>query len=201
MTLQFDNPPADPVPALEAWVQAAWAESNVPNPNAMTLCTVDAHGAPHARIVLLKHFDDEGAVFFTNRQSAKGEQLSADARVALVLHWDHMGRQVRIEGTASAVSDEQSDVYFASRHPESRLGAWASQQSQPCASRDVLLQQLEAARAACDTPDNPARPPHWGGYRVSLDVIEFWQDGEHRLHDRMRYVRDGDTWQSTRLQP
>ena len=201
MVLDFDHPPDDPVPVLRGWLDEAWSSANVPNPNAMTLCTVRTDGSPAARIVLLKALDQHGAVFFTNRRSAKGIQLAGDPRVALVLHWDHMGRQVRIEGLITETTDAESDAYFASRHPMSRLGALASNQSQPCADRAALMSQLDAARAACPDPDNPQRPSHWGGYRVALNAIEFWQAGEHRLHDRARYERVGARWTSQRLSP
>ena len=201
MAFDFDNPPADPVASLQAWMDAAWTHANVPNPNAMTLCTVNIDGAPSARIVLLKHLDAHGAVFFTNRMSRKGLDLSRDPRAALVLHWDHMGRQVRIEGSVKETTDEESDAYFASRHPESRLGAWASDQSQPCVDRAELMRRFEAARIDHIDADNPGRPRHWGGYRVSLQAVEFWQEGEHRLHDRVRYERSGDIWASQRLFP
>jgi pyridoxamine 5'-phosphate oxidase len=186
---------------LQTWVDAAWAQANVPNPNAMTLCTVGSDGAPSARIVLLKGLDEHGAVFFTNRQSPKGHDLAGDSRVALVLHWDHMGRQVRIEGSVTDTTEAESDAYFASRHLQSRLGAWASDQSKPCDNRAELLQRLEAAQGHCGDPANPDRPPQWGGYRVSLQVIEFWQAGEHRLHDRVRYERRDEGWTSQRLFP
>lgn len=201
MHMDFDHPPQDPVPVIQAWLEEAWSNAGVPNPNAMTLCTVDAQGGPHARIVLLKQFDAHGAVFFTNRDSDKGEQLRANPAVALVLHWDHLGRQVRIEGEVSPTTDAESDAYFASRHPESRLGARASEQSRPCADRATLMQRLEEARAACENPGDPERPANWGGYRVRLDVVELWQDGAHRLHDRVRYTRAGETWQAVRLFP
>jgi len=201
MAFDFDNPPADPVPALQAWIDDARVEGNVPNPNAMTLCTLGDDGAPSARIVLLKGLDEGGAVFFTNRNSPKGQDLARDPRAALLLHWDHMARQVRIEGVASETSEAESDAYFASRHPESRLSAWASEQSEPCGDRAELLQRLDAAREQCGDPNNPTRPPKWGGYRVSLQAIEFWQEGAHRLHDRVRYVRSGEAWTSKRLFP
>lgn len=199
--LDFDHPPGDPVPMVRVWLDEATAAADVPNPNAMTLCTLRDDGAPTARIVLLKGFDAHGAVFFTNLRSAKGRELAIDSRAALVLHWDHMGRQIRMEGSAVPTSDEESDAYFASRHPTSRLGAWASDQSEPCADRADLLARLEAARERCGDPDDPERPPHWGGFRVSLDVIEFWQEGEHRLHDRLRYQRRVEGWQVQRLCP
>lgn len=201
MSFDFEHPPCDPVPALQTWLEEAWSNANVPNPNAMTLCTLATDGAPSARIVLLKDLDARGAVFFTNQQSAKAGDLAADPRVALVLHWDNMGRQVRIEGSVSRTTDEESDAYFASRHPMSRLGAWASEQSKPCTDRAELLSKLEAARERCGDPDDPSRPPHWGGYRVSLDSIEFWQEGEHRLHDRVRYERLSEGWGAQRLMP
>jgi pyridoxamine 5'-phosphate oxidase len=200
-SLDFDHPPADPILVLRDWLDEAWSNAKVPNPNAMTLCTIRGDGAPAARIVLLKDFDEHGAVFFTNRNSAKGMDLAGDPRVALVLHWDHMGRQVRIEGSVTETTDAESDAYFASRHPMSRLGALASDQSQPCDDRAALMASLDAARQACPDPDNPQRPAHWGGYRVSLDAVEFWQEGEHRLHDRVRYERTQARWTAQRLSP
>lgn len=201
MLMDFDHPPADPLPVLKAWIDEAWDKADVPNPNAMTLCTVSADGAPHARIVLLKDLDRDGAVFFTNQQSAKGKELEACPKAALVLHWDKMGRQVRIEGRVERTSDEVSDHYFQSRHPISRLGAIASAQSQPCPDRDTLMQRLDDVRSSVNDPESPPRPPHWGGYRVSLDLIELWQEGAHRLHDRVQYRCVNGQWTARRLYP
>ncbi|MCH2135104.1 MAG: pyridoxamine 5'-phosphate oxidase [Phycisphaerales bacterium] len=201
MRLDFDRPPADPVPVMQAWLEEAISRKDVPNPNAMTLCTVRPDGAPAARIVLLKDLSHEGAVFFTNRASAKGRELAGCPRAALVLHWDHLGRQVRIEGSVSQTSDAVSDAYFASRHPVSRLGARASEQSRPCSNRAQLMAALEAARAQCEDPDDPPRPAHWGGYCVALDAVELWQEGEHRLHDRLRYEHTPKGWAVQRLFP
>jgi pyridoxamine 5'-phosphate oxidase len=159
-----------------------------PNPNAMTLATVDADGAPSARIVLLRGLTRDGARFFTNRESRKGRALAAHARAALLFHWDALDRQVRIEGRVMLASDAESDEYFAHRPVDSRVNAWASAQSEPVASREELERratEMTARFAGIDVP----RPPHWGGYRVSLDRIEFWQGDKYRLHDRIVYTR------------
>ena len=198
--IDFDHPPADPVPLFERWFDEA-QRLPTPNPNAMTLATIDADGAPSARIVLLRGFSREGARFFTNRQSRKGRALAANARAALLFHWDLLDRQVRIEGRVSLASDAESDEYFAQRPVDSRVNAWASDQSEPVASRAELERRaadLAARFAGGDVP----RPPHWGGYRVSLDRIEFWQGDKYRLHDRIVYMRQPDgAYTATRLCP
>jgi pyridoxamine 5'-phosphate oxidase len=188
--LDFDRPPADPVPVFEAWFEDARASMPTPNPNAMTLATVGPDGRPEARIVLLKGFDARGAVFFTNRTSRKGEALAAHPRAALLFHWDHLDRQVRIEGEVRPTSEAESDEYFASRPRESRINAWASRQSRPIATRaalEAMQAEVEARFAGGEVP----RPPHWGGYRVGLGRIEFWEGDKVRLHDRIAYVADG----------
>lgn len=198
--IDFDRPPSDPVPVFEQWFAEA-QRLPTPNPNAMTLATIDADGAPSARIVLLRGFSREGARFFTNRSSRKGRALAANARAALLFHWDLLDRQVRIEGRVSLASDAESDEYFAQRPVDSRVNAWASDQSEPVANRAELERraaELTARFAGGDVP----RPPHWGGYRVSLDRIEFWQGDKYRLHDRIAYTRQADgSYAVTRLCP
>lgn len=198
--MDFDHPPADPIAQFHAWLAEA-GTLTLPNPNAMALATVDADGRPSVRMMLLKGLDARGAVFYTNRNSRKGRALAANPRVALLFYWDPLGRQVRIEGKVSIVGDAESDAYFATRPRESQIGAWASQQSQPARDRA----ELEAAAAAIEKRyvgrDIP-RPPHWGGYRVSLDSIEFWQSHEFRLHDRVVYTPNGKGgWNVQRLSP
>jgi pyridoxamine 5'-phosphate oxidase len=198
--IDFDHPPADPVPVFEQWFAEA-QRLPTPNPNAMTLATVDADGAPSARVVLLRGFSAEGARFFTNRQSRKGRALAANARAALLFHWDLLDRQVRIEGRVSLASDAESDEYFAQRPVDSRVNAWASDQSEPVANRAELERRAAELTARFASGDVP-RPPHWGGYRVSLDRIEFWQGDKYRLHDRIVYTREASgVYAVTRLCP
>ena len=191
---------ADPIRQFEAWFRQAEA-ANLPEPNAMTLATATPDGQPSARVVLLKAFDDRGFTFFTNYESRKGRELSANPRAALLFYWPILQRQVRIEGTVERVSEAESDAYFHSRPLGSRLGACASPQSEVIASRDELEQrvrELSERYAAGDVP----RPPHWGGYRVRPEVIEFWQGRPDRLHDRLRYRRDSSgRWRLERLSP
>ena len=199
-SIDFDSPPADPVPVFEHWFAEA-QKLAIPNPNAMTLATVDADGAPSARIVLLRGFSREGARFFTNRNSRKGRALAAHARAALLFHWDLLDRQVRIEGRVSLATDAESDEYFSQRPVDSRVNAWASDQSEPVANRAELERRAAELTARFANRDVP-RPPHWGGYRVSLDRIEFWQGDKYRLHDRIVYARQADgSYVVTRLCP
>jgi len=199
-SIDFDSPPTDPVPVFEKWFAEA-QKLAIPNPNAMTLATVDADGAPSARIVLLRGFSREGARFFTNRNSRKGRALAANARAALLFHWDLLDRQVRIEGRVSLATDAESDEYFSQRPVDSRVNAWASDQSEPVANRAELERRAAELTARFANRDVP-RPPHWGGYRVSLERIEFWQGDKYRLHDRILYARQADgSYVVTRLCP
>jgi len=200
-TFDFDAPPGEPLTPLQRWLDEARQQTDLPNPNAMTLATVDADGRPRARIVLLKGFDDQGVVFFTNYTSAKARELHRHPVASLLVHWDPLNRQVRIDGRVSKVSDAESDEYFAMRPRRSQIGAWASDQSSPLASRAELDNRFAEFEARFEGRDVP-RPPHWGGYRVSLDAVEFWQGRESRLHDRVLYTPNGvGGWRTQRLYP
>lgn len=194
------QPESDPVALFQRWL--AEAEASEPNdPNAMALATATAHGIPSVRMVLLKGLDSRGFVFYTNTQSRKGEELAANRHAALLFHWKSLRRQVRVEGPIEAVTGAEADAYFASRSRASRLGAIASDQSRPLSGREELERRLAEAEARYPGEDVP-RPPHWSGYRVLPDSIEFWQDMPHRLHDRMSYHRESERgWQTTRLYP
>ena len=166
----------------------------------MTLATVSADGRPSTRMVLLKDHDAQGFVFYTNFNSQKGQELLANPNASLCFHWKSLGKQVRIEGPAGRVPDSEADAYYASRPRGSRIGAWASEQSQPVASRDVLEARVADLTAKFGA-DNIPRPPHWSGFRVVPDRIEFWTDRPDRLHDRQVFVRTADGWSEQRLQP
>jgi pyridoxamine 5'-phosphate oxidase len=191
---------ADPVRQFEKWFQQAEA-ANLPEPNAMTLATATPDGQPSARIVLLKMFDASGFTFFTNYDSRKGRELTANPRAALSFFWAELQRQVRIEGTVERLAEAESDAYFRSRPLGSRLGAWASWQSEVIASREVLEERArELAQRYAD--GEVPRPPHWGGFRVYPLTIEFWQGRPDRLHDRLRYQRVQPAgWRLERLSP
>jgi pyridoxamine 5'-phosphate oxidase len=191
----------DPFVEFARWFAEA-QEAQVPDPNAMTLATAAADGSPSARIVLLKAFDDRGFVFFTDYRSRKGAELEANPRAALVFYWGELDRQVRITGGVTLVSREDSERYFRSRPLGSRLGAWASHQSRVIPGRAALEGDLRDVEARFGDGDVPL-PPHWGGYRVEPDAIEFWQGRESRLHDRIRYAREGGgrEWKVERLSP
>jgi pyridoxamine 5'-phosphate oxidase len=189
----------DPIVEIRRWMAAA-AAAGIGTPNAMTLATVDAEGRPAARIVLLKDIEARGLTFFTNYLSKKGSDLAAHPLAALVLFWEPLHRQIRVEGTVERVSAAESDAYFASRPRDSQLGAVASPQSQPIPSRAALETAVADASAAAG--EGPiARPEHWGGYRVVPDLVELWQGQPSRLHDRVRYRRTPGGWVRDRLAP
>ncbi len=199
----FDNPPSDPVASCLAWLEEAKQQA-IPNPNAMTLATIDANGQPSARIMLMRGFDARGAVYFTNFESRKGLAMRSNPRVSLLFFWDIMNRQIRIEGAISRIDDTESDAYFAQRPRESQINAWASAQSQPIASRAALeARQAQFAEKFANAP--VPRPPHWGGTRVALERVEIWQGHPFRLHDRVLYTQipasTPPSWRVERLCP
>ncbi|MEY3245258.1 MAG: pyridoxamine 5-phosphate oxidase [Bacteroidota bacterium] len=189
----------NPFAQFSVWWNEA-VQSDIVEVNAMTLSTVTSTGKPSSRIVLLKGYDEEGFVFFTNYSSDKGRQLMQNHFAALLFFWKELERQVRIEGVVSKVSEEESDAYFNSRPVGSRLGAWASPQSQKISDREVLNNELMKFTEQFDQENIP-RPAHWGGYRVKPTRIEFWQGRSNRLHDRILYEQDNDNWQISRLAP
>ena len=190
---------ADPFAIFADWLKEAGATE--PNdPNAMTLATVDASGMPDARIVLLKDMDARGFTFFSNLESAKGQELTTHPVAALVFHWKSLRRQVRVRGVIEPVTAAEADAYFASRARESRIGAWASSQSRLLESRQVLEQRVIEETERFEGKD-VSRPPHWSGWRLVPVSIEFWRDRKYRLHDRMRFVKQGDAWIIERLYP
>ena len=220
-----DPLPANPLALAAQWLAQARSDAAQPNPDAMILATVDGSGHPSARVVLCKEIDAPTGfiLFYTNYQSRKGRELKMNPRAAVVFHWDYRHRQVRAEGPVETLSDAENDAYFRTRPWQSRLGAWASEQSQPVESRQALERSVaEAARRfgipydgpGAREPDNVTvdvpRPPNWGGYRLRADAVELWVEGEFRIHDRARWTRtlsdrrsaDAQTpWSVTRLQP
>jgi len=189
----------DPIRQFQFWFRQA-LDAQLPEPNAMTLATVDGEGRPSARIVLIKGVDEQGFVFYTNYESRKGLELATNPHASLLFYWIELERQVRIEGVVEKTSAGESDAYFASRPLGSRIGAWASEQSREIADRA----ELEASEKAFTERfgENPPRPPHWGGYRLVPERIEFWQGRPSRLHDRILYTREADGhWRISRLSP
>jgi pyridoxamine 5'-phosphate oxidase len=216
--------PQNPLVVAAQWLAQARLDAHQPNPNAMVLATVDNHGHPSARVVLCKEINAHPGciLFYTNYQSRKGMDLKTNHRAAVVFHWDHRHRQVRVEGDVEPLGDAENDDYFRTRPWQSRLGAWASEQSRPVASRQALGSNVAAmARRfgipyggpGTPEPDSVAvdvpRPPHWGGYRLYADAVELWVEGEFRIHDRARWTRSlpaapgaaASSWSVTRLQP
>jgi pyridoxamine 5'-phosphate oxidase len=220
-----DPLPANPLALAAQWLAQARSDAAQPNPDSMILATVDGSGHPSARVVLCKDIDAAAGfiLFYTNYQSRKGRELKMNPRAAVVFHWDYRHRQVRAEGRVEALSDAENDAYFRTRPWQSRLGAWASQQSEPVQSRAVLAASVAAAARRFGIPyggpgtEEPQdvnaevpRPSHWGGYRLRADAVELWVEGEFRIHDRARWTRTPDlkqdvdaatTWSVSRLQP
>lgn len=190
---------SDPFQLFEEWF--AEAKASEPNdPEAMAVATANGDGRPSVRMVLLKGHGPDGFIFYTNERSAKGQEIAGNPRAALLFHWKSLRRQVRIEGRVEQVSGEQADAYFASRARDSQLGAWASDQSRPLDSRASFERRFEQVKHRFDGQAVP-RPPHWSGYRVIPESIEFWSDRPHRLHERRLFSRDGDSWAEGLLYP
>jgi len=196
--LNEDASHADPLQQFDQWMQQA-LRAQVPEPNAMTLATVGSDLRPSTRIVLIKGYGAEGIVWYTNYNSRKGRQLAGNPYAALQFHWMELERVVRVEGVVEKVSDAESDAYFQSRPLDSRIGAWASPQSEVIGGRGVLV--ANAAKYGAQFLLKPPRPPHWGGFRLKPDNWEFWQGRKSRLHDRLQYRQDGDSWLRERLAP
>ena len=191
---------SDPFALFEAWYgEARGTELN--DSNAMALATADAQGRPSVRMVLLKGHGPDGFVFYTNFEGRKAAELLANSNAALLFHWKSLRRQIRIEGPVTRVDDPTADAYFATRSRDSQLGAWASDQSRPLASRDIFMARYEDVRSRFEGQDVP-RPPYWSGFRLTPERIEFWQDREHRLHERWLFEADGSGgWTSGMLYP
>jgi pyridoxamine 5'-phosphate oxidase len=187
-----------PIAQFNAWFDEA-REAGVPVPETITLATADASGRPSARTLLLKGADERGFTFFTGYESRKGRELEANPRAALVVYWQPLGRQVRVEGTVRKLPAEESDAYFATRPPRSRAAAAASRQSEVIEGREELETEIE--RLLAEHGDDVPRPERWGGYVLEPEVIEFWQHGDDRLHDRFRFTRAGEGWRRERLAP
>jgi pyridoxamine 5'-phosphate oxidase len=197
-SLSEEDVKLNPIDQFKIWFDQA-QHAELPEPNAMTVASVDANGKPSARTVLIKEVTSAGFVFFTNYESRKGQALISNPHAALLFFWPELERQIRVEGSVEKLSDQESDDYFHSRPLDSRIGAWASPQSQVISGRTQLVKN--AAEYALKFALNPPRPPHWGGFRVKPEVLEFWQGRPSRLHDRIQYVLQNDQWKIQRLAP
>jgi pyridoxamine 5'-phosphate oxidase len=198
MKMMFNPVGEDPLELMEEWMGEA-AEAEINDPGAATLATVAEDGFPSARMILLKGRDADAVHFYTNFTSRKAIELDATGKAALCLHWKSLRRQIRLVGNIERLDDQTADDYFSARPYGSRIGAWASDQSSPLESREVL--EAEVEKFAKQYPENPPRPPHWGGYRLIPHEIEFWMDGKSRLHDRFNFTRTDGVWTATRLCP
>jgi pyridoxamine 5'-phosphate oxidase len=194
-----DLPLDDPFEWFGQWFALA-EKRDVTMPNWVTLATADTEGQPSARVVLLKSWDEEGFIVYTNLQSRKGREIDANPRAALCFYWDDLGLQIRVRGRVEQVPDAVADAYWATRDRGSQIGGWASHQSEPIASREALLQRVAELTEEHEGKDVP-RPPHWSGLRVVPEDIEFWKQGEFRLHDRFVFTREGDSWRRERVCP
>ncbi|GAA4914474.1 pyridoxamine 5'-phosphate oxidase [Streptomyces coeruleoprunus] len=192
---------ADPMEQFARWFKEAAASPEIHEPNAMVVSTATPDGRPSSRTVLLKHYDARGFVFYTNHGSRKGTELEANPHAALLFPWHPIARQVLVTGTAARVGRDETAAYFRTRPHGSQLGAWASEQSSVIPSRAALLARYEELAARYPEDEQVPVPPHWGGYVVTPETVEFWQGHENRLHDRLRYVRDGGEWRVERLSP
>jgi pyridoxamine 5'-phosphate oxidase len=190
---------SDPFFLFAQWLEDATG-SEINDPNGMALATVDENGLPNVRMVLLKGFDERGFVFYTNFESQKGREILSSMKAAMCFHWKSLRRQVRVRGEVEVVTSTEADAYYATRPRHSRLGAWASAQSRPLEARQVLVDAVAKLEAQYPGDDIP-RPAHWSGFRIVPSSIEFWRDGEFRLHDRIAFQRDGDSWAKARLYP
>ena len=194
----FDPRDENPLEALQAWMQEAEA-SELNDPNAVSLASVSDEGWPSVRVVLIKGHDENSVHFFTNYTSRKAGELDATGRAAMCFYWKSLRRQVRLVGAVTRLEDAASDAYYNSRPYGSRIGAWASDQSSPLDARSTLEERVSAF--AAEYPENPPRPPYWGGYRLTPHEMEFWMDGRSRLHDRFRFTRNNGVWSALRLYP
>ncbi len=189
----------NPLTLFGTWYAQA-KKNEINDPDAMCLATVNARGYPSSRMVLLKDFDSKGFTFYTNYKSRKGQQIMETGQAALCFHWKSLRKQIRIEGQVIAISPDEADKYFASRHRGSQIGAWASKQSSPLQKREDFEMRIEKYKKEFEGSDVP-RPPHWSGFRVVPDLYEFWKEMPNRLHDRIQFTKDGKRWKKTRLYP